>query len=128
MSGLKGLARRHLFTLLLLLLAGGFAVILGELVLYQHWEGTQLVGLTVTIVGMVAVAAGLFVKGTIRSVLAILLLVLSVAGLLGVRQHSESAANAQNKEDAVPPPLAPLGVSGLSLMGSVLLFSRRDDE
>ena len=128
MNALRGLVRRHLFTLLLLLLAGGFAVILGELFLYQHWEGTQLVGLIVTIVGTVAVVAGLFVKGTLRSVLAILLLVLSVAGLLGVREHSESAAKAQNEEDAVPPPLAPLGVSGLSLMGFVLLFARRDDE
>ncbi len=154
MSGLKSLVRRHLFTLLLLLLAGGFAVILGELVLYKHWEGTQLIGFTATIVGLVAVVAGLFAKATLRPILAILLLVLSFGGLLGVREHLESAAEeqgeaqhvpvgnqqisltqedeegegAKGEAETVPPPLAPLGVSGLALMGFVLLFARRDDE
>ena len=30
--------RRHLTPILLLLLAGGYLVILGELFLYQHWD------------------------------------------------------------------------------------------
>ena len=83
MSKLQGFLGQHRDTLLLLLLAGGFAVVLGELMLYLHWDGTQLIGFSATVVGLLAVLVGIFVKGTLRTVIGLLLVVLSLSGLLG---------------------------------------------
>jgi hypothetical protein len=63
MASIQALTRRHLTTLLLLLLAGGFAVILGELILYKHYDGIQLIGLISTIAGLVIVLWGLLRSG-----------------------------------------------------------------
>ena len=54
MSKFQGFLGQHRDTLLLLLLAGGFVVVLGELVLYQHWDSTQLIGFSATVVGLLA--------------------------------------------------------------------------
>lgn len=162
---IQSFAREHLTTLMMLLLAAGFLVVLGELVLYKHYVGEQLIGLLSTVVGTVLVLWGIFAKGRVRVTLATLLVVLSLAGLIGVEEHSASeageaqrptpvavsAANiaistgaptvAQDSEtDAgtteagsegssktTPPPLAPLGLSGLALMGAVILFAKRDE-
>ena len=78
----------------LLLLAGGFTVVLGELVLYQHWDGTQLIGFSATVVGLLAVLVGIFVKGTLRTVIGLLLVVLSLSGLIGAREHLEASGEA----------------------------------
>lgn len=168
MSKLEAFLRKHQATILLLLLAGGFAVVLGELVLYQHWDGTQLVGFVSTVVGMLVVFVGIFLKGTLRVVAALLLLVLSLAGLIGTYEHFEEgggeAARPQpalvqrsagvvqqvsfsastverapaqdNDEDSErrpggetePPPLAPLSLSGLALMGAVILLAKQDEQ
>jgi hypothetical protein len=167
MSKLQRFLAQRQETILLLLLAGGFAVVLGELVLYRHWEGTQLIGFSATVVGLLAVLIGIFVKGTLRTVIGLLLVVLSISGLLGARQHLEEAggearsprpalvqqrtlagaqeiayrpgALAQEEDEegetgegrggseTVPPPLAPLSLSGLALMGAVILLAKRDD-
>jgi len=167
MAGLQSFTRKHLTTLLLVLLAGGFAVLLAELILYKHFEGLQLVGLFSTIVGLLAALWGLVAKGGTRIALAGVMVLLVVAGLIGVVQHNESeggdegarpaaiaaaGANAnisltapgvaQDSDDAPvapgarprgdsetpPPPLAPLGLSGLALMGAVVLLAKRDPE
>lgn len=152
MSKLQGFLGRQQDTILLLLLTGGFAVILGELALYQHWEGIQLVGLIATVVGLLAVLAGIFLKGTGRTVAGLLLVVLAISGLMGMRQHADAAAQAQAPRPALvqgetgvqeiayrpaapaqpagettPPPLAPLGLSGLALMGAVILLAKKDE-
>lgn len=167
MSKLQGFLAQRQDTILLLLLAGGFAVVLGELVLYQHWEGTQLIGFGATVVGMLAVLAGIFVKGTLRTVIGLLLVVLSISGLIGAREHLEAAKGeamsprpalvqqstlagaqeiayrpgglAQEEEEEgeegeggesgeeVPPPLAPLSLSGLALMGAVILLAKKEE-
>ena len=168
MSKLQGFLAQRQDTILLLLLAGGFAVVLGELVLYQHWEGTQLIGFGATVVGMLAVLAGIFVKGTLRTVIGLLLVVLSISGLIGAREHLEEGGEAmsprpalvqqstlagaqeiayrpgglaQEEDEAgedregseggesgeeVPPPLAPLSLSGLALMGAVILLAKKE--
>ena len=169
MSKLQGFLAQRQDTILLLLLAGGFAVVLGELVLYQHWDGTQLIGFGATVVGMLAVLAGIFVKGTLRTVIGLLLVVLSISGLIGAREHLEEGGEAmsprpalvqqstlagaqeiayrpgglaQEEEDEagedreggeggesgeeVPPPLAPLSLSGLALMGAVILLAKKE--
>jgi hypothetical protein len=160
MSKLQGFLDQQRDTILLLLLAGGFAVVLGELVLYQHWDGTQLIGFSATVVGILAVLVGIFVKGTLRTVIGLLLVVLSISGLMGARQHLEAAAGAaiaplpalvqqntlagvqeiayrpgavagqlteEEGGEAVPPPLAPLSLSGLALMGAVILLAKKDE-
>lgn len=171
MSKLQRFLAQRQDTILLLLLAGGFAVVLGELVLYQHWDGTQLIGFSATVVGMLAVLAGIFVKGTLRTVIGLLLVVLSISGLIGAREHLEAAKGeamsprpalvqqstlagaqeiayrpgglAQEEEDEagedreggeggesgeeVPPPLAPLSLSGLALMGAVILLAKKEE-
>ena len=163
MASIQALTRRHLTTLLLLLLAGGFAVILGELILYKHYDGIQLIGLISTIAGLVIVLWGLFAKGGTRITLAVLMLLLSFAGVMGVIQHNEGEEGAEgarmpplaaaatdgdvaNRQialpadddggpeqrgaggESAPPPLAPLGLSGLALMGAVILFAKRDPD
>ena len=167
MSKLQRFLAQRQDTILLLLLAGGFAVVLGELVLYQHWDGTQLIGFSATVVGMLAVLAGIFVKGTLRTVIGLLLVVLSISGLIGAREHLEAAKGeamsprpalvqqstlagaqeiayrpgglAQEEEEEgeegeggeggeeVPPPLAPLSLSGLALMGAVILLAKKEE-
>jgi len=164
MSKLQRFLAQQQGTILLLLLSGGFAVVLGELVLYQHWEGAQLIGFSATVVGMLAVLVGIFVKGTLRTVIGLLLVVLSISGLVGAREHLAEGGEAmsprpalvqqstlsgaqeiayrpgglaQEEEDeegeggdggeTVPPPLAPLSLSGLALMGAVILLAKRDD-
>ena len=53
MTSLQSAVRRYLTPILLLLLVGGFLVVLGELYLYHHWDGTQLIGLAATVIGLV---------------------------------------------------------------------------
>ena len=179
MTSLQATVRRHLTPILLLLLAGGYLVILGELVMYQHWDGAQLIGFSATVLGLLAVLLGLFAKGGLRIGLAVLLVILSISGLIGVYEHYETRAedglaaqpvlaqagtgsyltiayhpNAErviqqegdNDEDrpaasgeagevgeaggeaeTPPPPLAPLSLAGLSLMGAAILLAKRDD-
>ena len=163
MSKVQAFLGQHRDTILLLLLAGGFVVVLGELVLYAHWEGTQLIGFSATVVGLLAVLVGIFVKGTLRTVIGLLLVVLSLSGLVGAREHLEASSEeamsprpalvqqntlagaqeiayrpgalAQEEEgeggegggETVPPPLAPLSLSGLALMGAVILLAKKEE-
>jgi hypothetical protein len=173
MTNLQAAMRRNLTPVLLLLLAGGYLVIVGELVLYRHWDGLQLIGFAASIVGLLAVLLGLFAKGGLRVGLAILLAVLSLSGVIGAFEHYESLleggeavqpALAQASADATllvahqpgavenlvlqedeegeresserdeggeggeetPPPLAPLSLAGLSLMGAAVLLAKQD--
>lgn len=173
MQNLENLVRRHLSALLLLSLAGGFIVLLAELLITNHVDGIQNVAVIAAAVGAVAVLAGLFVKGTIRHLVVLLLLVLTLTGLVGTWQHFESNRDdeasrptplaaveqggyqtiaarsgavertpqqeAQENETragdregergdkGAPPPLAPLSLSGLTLMGALVLLAKRDE-
>ena len=95
------LARRR-DVLLLGLLAGGFAVLLGELVLYRHWEGSQQIGLVATAVGLAVMLLGLFARGRLRPLLGLLLIVLSLSGLMGVREHLEEGGGEAARLPAQP--------------------------
>ncbi len=190
MAKLQESVRRNLTPILLLLLAGGFLVVLGELVIYRHWDGVQLIGFVATVIGFVGVLLGLFVKGGLRVGVAILLAVISVSGLIGAYEHYEGRAESgeamqpvpvqvssganftvaynpsaveaspqqesgetgengesgeggaaaqgtpaeQNGERGeggggggeTPPPLAPLSIAGLALMGAAVLLAKQD--
>ncbi len=197
MKSLQATVRRYLTPILLLLLAGGYLVVLGELYLYQHWQGTQLIGFSATVIGLVAILLGLFAKRGLRMGLAVVLAVVSLSGLIGTYEHFESrteeggeaarpsltqtatqaapqaaqttaAANmtvayrpganerlgtqegGEGNEGAEageagesgeggeagergegggeqPPPLAPLSLAGLSLMGAAVLLAKQDE-
>jgi len=189
MTNLQLTIRRYLSPILLLLLAGGFLVVLGELYLYRHWQGTQLIGFAATVIGLVAVLLGLFAKRGFRMGLAILLVLVSVSGLIGTWEHFESRSEeggeaarpalaqtvqpeqlaaatnltiayqpataermgtqeggeggeggegaaageageggegGEHGGEQAPPPLAPLSLAGLSLMGAAILFAKQD--
>jgi hypothetical protein len=177
MITLEAWVRKNLSVILLLLLAGGFVVIVWELYLYQHWDGIQLVGFTASLVGLLAILLGLFAKGTFRIVLALLLVVISISGLIGTWEHfeadnegrnasvpalnqlasteggellvaasnapravrtaqlqeqdeeneaGEGAARGERGGEESAPPLAPLGISGLALMGAAVLLAKED--
>lgn len=184
MTSLQATVRRNLLPLLLLLLAGGYLVVLIELFLYRHWEGAQLIGFAATAIGLLAVLLGLFAKGGLRIGLAALLAIVSISGLIGTYEHFESrseggeaarpvlaqasaganqvvvyrpAADTQSMAaqegdeegeggeaaaageageggereggeggEEAPPPLAPLSLAGLSLMGAAVLLAKQD--
>lgn len=156
MQKLENMVRRNFIAILLLLLLGGFITLLAELLITSHSDGIQNVAIVASVVGAIAVLAGLFVKGRARHVVALLLLVLSISGLLGMRQHAEAASEAYTapalatiaegyqtiaaqagtvesapqqggpREESAPPPLAPLSLSGLALMGVVVLLAKQD--
>ena len=163
MQKLENMTRQHLTVILLLLLLSGFATLLAELLLTNHFGGTQSVAVIASVVGALALLTGFFVKGSVRHVVALLLLVLSISGLMGMREHFEEASEARatpalvtmdaggyqpiagsadaiartlqqedeenetrDRGESAPPPLAPLSLSGLALMGAVVLFAKRD--
>jgi hypothetical protein len=162
MQKLENMTRQHLTVILLLLLLGGFATLLAELLLTNHFGGTQSVAVIASVAGALALLAGFFVKGRVRHVVALLLLVLSISGLLGMREHFEEASEAgltpapvtmdaggyqtiagtadsiarapqqeeenetRERGESAPPPLAPLSLSGLALMGAVVLLAKQD--
>jgi hypothetical protein len=163
MQKLENMTRQHLTVILLLLLLGGFATLLAELLLTNHFGGTQSVAVIASVVGVLALLTGFFVKGSVRHVVALLLLVLSISGLMGMREHFEEGSEAQltpapvtmaagdyqpiagstdaiarapqqedtenetrERGESTPPPLAPLSLSGLALMGAVVLLAKQD--
>lgn len=160
MRNLENFVRRNLVTLLLLLLLGGFGMLLGELLITNHVDGIQRVAVIASVVGALALLAGFFVRGMMRHLVVLLLLVLTLSGLLGAWEHLEEgsreasvpktlasadsaghqaiADRASTTErtpqqdereggEGSPPPLAPLSLSGLALMGAVVLLAKQDD-
>lgn len=172
MSSLQKLMRQRWQALLLVLLAGGFAMTVLELLLTDHFKGIQVVGIIAPAVALVAVLVGLFAGDGLRRVLALVLLVTALAGVLGTFEHfeegggrqvqaigiadaagyqpvrltsavagqegdehfegsesgegRESGESREGSEGGAPPPLAPLAITGLALMGAVVLFVPRE--
>jgi len=136
--------QKYFYAVLMMLLAGGFAILLAELLITQHTDGIQLVAVVAASVGLLLVLAAFFVSGRSATTVAVLLLLLSVTGLLGTVQHLTSGdgdgeraiiqrfetggyqpiafALDDDGDKATPPPLAPLSLAGLSLMGSVIVI------
>lgn len=146
--------------LVALMVAGGFAMTLAELLLMGHTEKSQNIAVLMSGLGMGATIVGLVVAPRLRSVFAGVLVVVAASGLFGTYEHLEEAmehrekaakassasalivenadfdrseaserhagAGKHDEEEHGPPPLAPLSVSGLALLGSLgLIASRR---
>jgi len=120
MASLKRIVRQNLYTILLLVTAGGFVMIAAELLLTNHTEGLQLVGMVASVVGVILAVAALFMSSRqARNILVILFIVLSISGLMGILQHAGARSG---DEDSAAPPLASLSLSGLALLGAVTLL------
>lgn len=90
MQKLEGVVRHQLVNILLLFLLGAFAMLTAELLLTSHVDGIQNVAVIASVVGAVAALAGFFVKGTLRHLVVLVMVVLSLSGLLGAWEHLES--------------------------------------
>lgn len=126
MQGIQAFVARRLNTILLLLLAGGFAILIAELLLTGHVEGIQLVAPISSALGLAAVVLGLFARGGLRMAVVIVLLLVSLGGVVGTLRHWVEAGEpaGQPGDEAEPPPLAPLSIAGLGLMSLVVLVGR----
>ncbi|HAJ35922.1 MAG TPA: hypothetical protein DCL15_09535 [Chloroflexi bacterium] len=101
MQRLEGVVRRQLVNILLLFLVGAFVMLLAELLLTNHVDGIQNVAVIASIVGAVAALAGLFVKGTLRHLVVLVMVVLSLSGLLGAWEHLESREGGEARAPSV---------------------------
>ncbi|MEZ4767449.1 MAG: hypothetical protein R2844_03380 [Caldilineales bacterium] len=169
MQSIQSFVQRRYWTLMMLFLIGGFAMLLVELVITNHTDGIQLVAVAASLAGLILAGVGLIASPKLRPIVAVLFLVLSLTGVIGVIEHQEAggeegeraarpalttnasasgAAIALSRSlqggdgdedspptrdfqgpppgESAPPPLAPLSLAGLSLMGTVVLLGRRD--
>lgn len=127
------------------MVAGGFALTVGELLLMNHTEKAQLIGVAMSGVGMVAALLGVVTPHRFRKLLVALLIVVAGSGLFGVYEHFEEAQEHREKAQKEyaaalargeepdskakkqdPPPVAPLSVTGLAMLGGLGLLARRD--
>lgn len=90
MDGLRRSIQGNFSSILLILVTGGFLVLLVELVLFQHWQGLQLIGLGSVVLALILTIAGMFVEGGGANVIGILLVVISLVGLVGVFEHYQA--------------------------------------
>lgn len=155
MSQVQAFVQKQFTNLLLLFVTGGFLMLVAELFLTGHTRGIQLVAVVASVAGVVLGLAGLLTRGKMSNIVAIAFLLLALTGLLGVSEHLEESegeregvATAQvvrtnnttntpvnfRQEDEfqpggrrnAPPPLAPLSLAGLSLLGTVTLVGRKE--
>lgn len=155
MSQIQAFVQKQFTNLLLLFVIGGFLMLVAELLLTGHTRGIQLVAVAASVAGVVLALAGLLTRGKMSNIVAIAFLVLALTGLLGVSEHLEEGGDEQegvamaqvvrttnatnmpinfSEEDEfrpgerknAPPPLAPLSLAGLSLLGTVTLAGRKE--
>lgn len=101
MSMIQTFVQRRSASLMLLLISGGYVMLLAELLLINHMKGPQMVGVIASSAGLLFTLIALFVSGKTRNWVALLLVVLSVSGLLGTFKHNE-ALNAEPAAMAAP--------------------------
>ncbi|MBW7883809.1 MAG: hypothetical protein H3C34_14460 [Caldilineaceae bacterium] len=119
MRALEAFTRKNLTTILLLFLAGGFAVTLVELFLLNHMDGVQNVAVIASILGLLAVVAGLFVKGGLRTGVIVVLLLLSLSGLIGTFQHLEATGGGEASAPALVASRADTGFTAIASRAGV---------
>ncbi len=125
--------------LVLLLLAGAFAMTLGELVLTGHTEEKQIVGISASSLGILFSLLGVVLRGKWKGLAIAGLLFVAFGGVMGTVEHREEALEHQEKAAAHaggsheekegehgPPPLAPLSLAGLGVMGVLAVLAKQD--
>ena len=102
-KSLQTVVQRHVWSLLMLLIAGAFALLLVELIVTEHTDGIQLVGVGASAIGLILAGLSLVAPSSWRRVLAVLFLALSLTGVIGVVEHQE-ARNKDRREAALVAP------------------------
>ncbi|GLV48885.1 hypothetical protein TJA_19880 [Thermus sp. LT1-2-5] len=143
MEPIRGWIKGRFPDLVALLVAMGFFLTLLELLLLGHTEGIQLLAPMVAGLGVLLAALGLL-SPSLRMGAAVALLLLGGAGLLGLVEHMEEGLPGEalrpgtlvlvdeegeyggegEQTEASPPPLAPLSLSGLALLGALALYAK----
>ena len=122
--------------IVLLWSAASFFVLLLELLLTNHTEELQIVGVAAALAGTVAALAGLG-PSALRWAALVVLVFVALAGAAGTLVHWREGAEERAEyayeydEDEVyeegegaPPPLAPLGLSGTALLAGLAILAR----
>ena len=147
------LIRAFLPDLILAGVAGGFALLLAEMLLTEHTEGLQGVAVWAAVAGIVLSVIGLVIRSRRAALLVSLALVLlSLTGPVGIYLHAGGEAEAREtpvlakdrdprdeggeegeegeggEEGKGPPPLSPLSLSGLALMGALAVTGREEGD
>lgn len=86
---LQGWIQNNFQALVMLAVAGGFALTAVELVLMHHTEDSQVIAVGATALGAVLALGGLWAKGGARVLLAVAFGVLALSGLFGTVEHLE---------------------------------------
>jgi len=136
--------------------AGGFALLLAEMLLTDHTDDLQAVAVWSSVAGIVLCLIGLVIRSRRAALLVSLALVLlSLTGPVGFYLHATGEAEAREtqapasdrgprddgdeegeegeegeggEEGKGPPPLSPLSLSGLALMGALALAGRDEGD
>jgi multisubunit Na+/H+ antiporter MnhG subunit len=147
------LIRAFLPDLIVAGVAGGFALLLAEMLLTEHTGGVQAVAVWATVAGLVLCLAGLVIRSRrVALLVGLALVLLSLTGPVGLYLHATGEAEAREtrapakdrdprdeeseegeegeggEEGKGPPPLSPLSLSGLALMGAVAVAGREEGD
>ncbi len=142
LTTMSTLIRRHTTRVFLISIAVGFAFLLVELMLIDHYRGTQLIAVIACVLGILLSMAGLVPRRDVRRVVIALFAVLALSGVYGFIEHlDERTHRASQVADVTPTPsdrlisealgsfasnppaLAPLALTGFALFGALTLLS-----
>lgn len=139
--------RERFADLVLLWVAGGFGMLGVELLLTGHIKEGQLIGVLAS-AGGVLVALLALAAPRMRITWWVGFLVVALSGLFGTALHLHEGAEAADEvgevalasarydgegvgrvhtQQPAPPPLAPLGLYGLGVLGGLALYAREEE-
>lgn len=121
--------RSHFVEVVVLGAAGGFVMLLAELLMGAHTEGIQIVAVVSSILGLVLVMLGFLGRGALRRGAIYGLLFVAFTGVFGVFEHIEEGGaevGEAESQEAVPPVLAPLSLAGVGLLAGLALLVKDD--
>lgn len=100
MNMVQSFVQRRYAALMLLLITGGFVMLLVELMMLDHTDGIQLVAVVASVAGLLLALAALMAPAKWRNTIAILFVLLSVTGLIGAYEHYEVGSGEGESEEA----------------------------
>ncbi len=138
MTHLANLVQARFPTLVLVGVAAGFGMLLAELLLTGHTEGVQRIAVLTSVLGIGLGLMALWVSGSLRGLVIAAFALLALAGVYGALEHREGAdereaqtqvrfVREREEGEATPPPLAPLSLSGLALLGALATLAKRGE-
>lgn len=132
--------RKRFPVLVMLWISGSFGMLALELLMTGHTEETQILGVLASAAGALIALLAVFVP-RLRVGWLVGFLVVGLFGLVGTALHWEEAGESDGAaytaarydddegegEEAAPPPLAPLGLTGLAALGGLALYARDEE-